>query len=162
MESIRFSVIPFAVLALGLIAALGVTRGWSSGSIDPSETTASASNLTPAPGNPLRKAVLDGLRHELKRLQGVEVIFVVRHLKVKDGWAWTHTLPQSKDGKSKYEDISALLVFRDGGWTVVEILCTEEENPNCYNGPEYFDNLKKRFPEVTIEIFPVWSAGRED
>ena len=118
---------------------------------------ASDSNLTPLPGSPLRKAVLDALRQEVKRIHGLDVVFVVKHLKVKNGWAWAHTLPQSPDGTNRYEDVSALLQLQDGAWTVVEIPCGEAENPDCLNGPEYFSGLKKRFPGVPTEIFPSYA-----
>ena len=59
------------------------------------DVQATDSNLTPLPGSPLRKAVLDALRQEVKRIHGLDVVFVVKHLKVKNGWAWAHTLPQS-------------------------------------------------------------------
>jgi len=37
---------------------------------------------------------------------------------------------------------------------VAELACTEEENPKCLSNPAYFSELKKRFPEVSEEIFP--------
>lgn len=117
----------------------------------------SDSDLTPQPGDPLRKLVLDALRNEVKRLHGLDVVFVVKHLRVKDGWAWAHTLPQSKDGLNRYEDISALLQLKDDVWTVAEIPCGEVENPDCLNGPEYFKGLQERFPTVATEIFPDWA-----
>jgi hypothetical protein len=84
------------------------------------------------------------------------VVFVVKYLKVKDGWAWTHTLPQSPDGVNRYEDISALLNIQDGIWKVVEIPCMEIDNPDCIDGPGYFEGLKKRFPKIPTEILPVF------
>ena len=118
---------------------------------------ASGSNLTPLPGNPLRKAVLDALRLEVKRIHGLDVVFVVEHLKVKNGWAWAHTLPQSPDGSNRYEDVSALLRLQDGVWAVAEIPCGEDENPDCLNGPGYFSGLQGRFPGIPTEIFPSWA-----
>ena len=117
---------------------------------------ASDSDLTPLPGNPLRKQVLDALRDELKRISGLDVVFVIKHLRVKDGWAWVHTLPQSPDGSNQYEDISALLRFRNASWKVVEIPCTEEGNQDCLNGPGFFKKLKAGYPTVDDEIFPDW------
>ena len=117
---------------------------------------ASDSYLTPLPGNPLRKQVLDALRNEVKRIHGLDVVFVVKHLRVKDGWAWIHSLPQSPDGSNRYEDISALLRFGKDGWKVAEIPCGEVENPDCLNGPEYFKRLNARYPTVANEIFPDW------
>jgi len=110
--------------------------------------------LTPLPGNPVRKAVLDALRQKMKHLHKSDMIFVVKYLKVKNGWCWVHTLPQSPDSKNRYEDISALLHRKEGVWRVVELACTEEENPECLSNPAYFSELKKRFPEVPEEILP--------
>lgn len=123
---------------------------------------ASDSALTPLPGDPLRKQVLDGLRDEVKQLHGLDVVFVVRHLKVKDGWAWAHTSPQSPDGKNRYEDISALLRLHDNKWLVEEIPCTEPENPDCLDGPGYFEGLQKRYPSVAVEVFPDRVRSLED
>jgi len=123
---------------------------------------ASDSGLSPQPGNPLRKLVLDALRQEVKRIHGLDVVFVVKHLKVKDGWAWVHTQPQSCDGENKYEDLSALLRLQDGTWMVAEIPCSEPENPKCLDGPEYFEGLQERYPFVAVEVFPDWANGSND
>lgn len=123
---------------------------------------AADANLTPRPGTPIRKAVLDALRLEVKRIHGLDVVFVVRHLNVKDGWAWVHTRPQSPDGLHRYEDVAALLQLQDDAWTVVEIPCSEEENPDCLTGPAYVLHLQERFPGVPIEIFPGWAHGEKD
>ena len=119
---------------------------------------ASDLNLTPPPGSSLRKEIMDALRQEVKRIHGLDVVFVVKHLKVKKDWAWTHTLPQSPDGLNRFEDVSALLHLQDGVWKVVEIPCGEIENPDCFNGPEYFFRLKKRFSTIPKEIFPDWTV----
>jgi hypothetical protein len=123
---------------------------------------AAASDLTPLPGNPLRQKILDALRREVKRVQGLDVVFVVRHIKVKNGWSWVHTLPQSHDGENRYEDLSALLRLQKGTWQVVEIPCSEPENPECLNEPQYFDRLKERYPTVSVEIFPDWARNHKD
>ena len=115
---------------------------------------ASDSNFTPLPGNPLRKQVLDALRREVYRVHGLDVVFIVRHLRVKQGWAWVHTLPQSHDAENRYEDLSALLRLQNGTWEVVELPCSEPENPECLNGPEYFITLQERYPNVPVEVFP--------
>jgi hypothetical protein len=123
---------------------------------------ASDSTITPLPGDPLRQQLLDALRQEVKRTQGVDVVFVVQHLKVKDGWAWAHTSPQSLDGKNRYEDLSALLRLDNGNWIVAEIPCTEPENPECLEGPGYFEQLQKRYPTVAVEVFPEQAPSLED
>ena len=121
------------------------------------KTTASnRTHFSPSvfPGSPVRKAILDALRKEIKRLHGLDVVFVVEYMKVRDGWCWVDTLPQSADGMNHYEGVSALL-HRDGsGWKVVELACTEEENPECLSNPKYFKLLKARFPKVPEEILP--------
>jgi len=110
--------------------------------------------LTPAPGASVRKAVLDCLREELKRMHGLEVVFVVQHLKVKDGWAWVHVRPQSADGLQHYEDVAALLALKDDDWTVAEIPCMEVDTPGCLDSPEFFTGLRKRFPQMPPAILP--------
>ena len=107
---------------------------------------------TPQPGTAERKAILDALRVWVKRGHDPDVIFVVKHLKVKNGYAWVHTLPRSKDGSSRYEDLSALLKKDQGLWSVVEIPCGEVDNPDCIGDPGYFDGLNQRFPDMPDDI----------
>jgi len=101
-----------------------------------------------------RKAILDTLRKKIKMEQNLNVVFVVRYLKFKNGWAWIHALPQSKNGKNHYEDIFALLTKEHGRWRIVEIPCRDEENPECLTYPAYFSILQKRFPNIPSEILP--------
>lgn len=109
--------------------------------------------VTPPKGSAKRKLILDALRSELPR-HDVEIVFVVRHLKVKDGWAWVHALPQSPDGASRYEDVSALLKKSGAGRGVVELPGAEEGDAEGLNSSEYFLNLRKRFPSLPPEILP--------
>ena len=109
---------------------------------------------TPGPGSTERKAILDALRGWVKKQHHMDVVFVVRHLKVKNGYAWLHTLPRSKDGSNQYEDISALVKKDQGMWRVAEIPCAEEDNPGCLGDPGYFRGLKKRFPDMPEDILP--------
>ena len=103
----------------------------------------------PPPGTPERKAILDGLRGDR------DVVFVVKHLKTRDGWAWVHVLPQSSDGTSRFEDESALLQRRkDGSWQVVDQPCSEPENPDCPGPSEYYSALRERFPSLPAGLFP--------
>lgn len=146
---------PATVLVLLFLLMSWYPVCWSAGNGDKIEAAGSNSEsvLVPPPGNPLRRAVLDALRNELERFHGKRLVFKVIHLKVKDGWAWVHTQPQSPDGMERYEDVSALLNNKDGAWNVMEMPCTEVDNPDCLNCPEYFTGLKKRFPKVPVEIF---------
>ncbi len=101
-----------------------------------------------------RKTIMDALRQKMKEEQNLDVVFVVRYLKSKRGWAWVHVIPQSKDGRNHYEDIFALLNKSDGTWRVIEIPCAEEEDPKCITSPGYFSNLQKRFSDMPEEIVP--------
>lgn len=118
--------------------------------------TQSRTNFSPTvlPGSLVRKAILDALRQEMKRFHEMDMVFIVTYMKVKNGWSWVHTLPQSPDGRNHYEDVSALLHRKDGIWKVAELACTEEENPECLGDPSYFTKLKERFPKVPEEILP--------
>ncbi len=106
------------------------------------------------PGTALRKEILDALRKKIMETLKLDMVFVVKYIKIKGDWVWVHTLPQSKDGKDHYEDISALLKRENGVWRVVEFPCSEEEDPECISSPTYFSNLKKRFPDLPEEILP--------
>ncbi len=130
-----------------LMLFAGTTIGVSGG-------TEGITSWTLAPGSAERKAILDALRGELRGMHGLEVVFVVDCLKVKNGWAWAHVRPQSPDGMSRYEDVSALFVKRQRGWQVAEIPCTEIDNPECLGAQEFFVNLAKRFPDVPSDILP--------
>jgi len=109
---------------------------------------------TPPPGSAERKAVLDALRAWVAKQHRLEVIFTVQHLKIKERYAWLQVLPESKDGSRQYESISALLRKEHGRWAVVEVPCTEEENPDCVGASGFFKRLKVRFPDVPEDILP--------
>ncbi|RJX28071.1 MAG: hypothetical protein C4531_12795 [Desulfurivibrio sp.] len=109
---------------------------------------------TPPLGSGERQAIIHALRREVKALHGLDVRFVITHLKVKDDWAWLQTRPQSPDGENSYEDIAALLHKTNGAWRVREIPCAEPDNPDCLDGPNFFRRLQGRFPEAPGEIFP--------
>ena len=106
----------------------------------------------PKPGDPVRKAVMDGLREWVMENHDLKVIFVVDHLLVADGWAWTETKPQSGDGKQKYEPIAALLRKTAQGWQVVHVPSMEEDDPPADD--EYFEGLLEEMPEIPRGIFP--------
>ena len=98
------------------------------------------SSGAPAPGTAQRRAILDALRAEVRRWYGLDVVFVVVALKVKDGWAWVHTRPQSEDVVNHYEDIVALMREERGAWRVLDL------------GEDA--TSRQRFPEAPAEFFP--------
>ena len=108
--------------------------------------------VTPPPGSPVRKAILAPLRAFLKENLQVEAVFVVRWLKVKDGWAWVETDPQSKDGREKYEPFLALVKKKQECWTIVEIPPLEEDSPPVDDA--YFKRLLKAHPGLPRDVFP--------
>jgi hypothetical protein len=107
---------------------------------------------TPPPGNPVRGAVLDALRAELRRFHHMDLLFVVDVLRVQNGWAWVETRPQSRDGANHYEPVSALLRERDGSWSIIDIPCTDEGEPECVAEPELFSRLRARFPSLPHDL----------
>lgn len=142
MTNIR---LPLALTFIAFLLALASMAG-AADSKNPS--------ITPLPGSPERALIMDALRAHVLELHKVDAVFVVRHLKVKDGWAWAHTLPQSRDRKSHYEDVSALLRKHGPSWKVAELACTEEDNDQCVSNPEYFKLLQQRFPGLPPDILP--------
>ncbi len=112
------------------------------------ESRSRADFYTPPPGSAERRVVLDLLHAKIAELQALDVVFVVKRMEISKGWAWVHTLPQSRDGRSRYEDFFALLHQHNGRWSVAEIPCTEFDNPECIDSPDYFRRLRQRFPAM--------------
>lgn len=108
--------------------------------------------VTPPFGSPLRHAILAPLRVHLRENLQVEAVFVVRWLKVKNGWAWIETDPQSKDGKNRYESFAALLKREGEAWILVEIPAMEEDSPPVDG--TYFKELMASHPGLLPEVFP--------
>ncbi len=117
------------------------------------------SAFTPPPGSSERRQILGSLRHEISRLHRLEVVFVVDYLKVQDGWAWVETRPQSPDGQSRYEGVSALLRKSGGLWRIAELACSGPDDPECLGSPDYFRKLKARFPALPLSVLPPGSVA---
>ena len=112
---------------------------------------------TPAKGSEDRKAIMDALRVVIRKMSGLEVIFVVRHLKINKGWAWVETDPESADGKNHYQPMVGLLHKKNGRWTYIEgppefAIC--EEDPDCVDTARYFKKLVRKYPAASPDIFP--------
>jgi len=102
---------------------------------------------TPPSGSAERKSILDAYRAEYtKDALTKDVIFVVKHLKVHDGWAWLEVNPRSADGSQQFESEQGLLHKEGGGWKVLQ--------RKSGTTARYFKNLKAKFPAVPIDIFP--------
>jgi hypothetical protein len=86
----------------------------------------------PAAGSAQRRAILDALRPAVERRLGPNVEFVVRDIRVADGWALVVADPQRRGGApidgrryfANFDDmdgltVTAVLRFR-GRWTLVD------------------------------------------
>lgn len=109
----------------------------------------------PPRGNPERKAIMDALRSEKFPGQEARVIFVVKHLKVHNGWAWAEVTPQDTAGKSVSERIAALLQFVEGKWKSVD-LGKLSDTPTGGKGvsPTFLKSVSNLYPDVPPDIFP--------
>ncbi len=118
-----------------------------------------AEDLVPPRSSPERKAILDTLR---KQLEGsgdskLTLVFVVRHLKVKNGWTWVSTDPQSPDGSNMYEPVEALLHKSDGVWHLETMRPSWgecEDDPVCGDDARYYRAVREKFPDAPSSIFP--------
>jgi len=112
---------------------------------------------TPANGSQERKAITNALRVVAKNMSGLDVVFVVRHLKVNGNWAWVVADPQSVDGTQHYEAMDGLLARKNGRWVYLEgspewPIC--EEDPDCADSARYFKKLGEKYPSLSPDIFP--------
>jgi len=107
------------------------------------------------PDSPERRAILYSLREEMSGSAGLDLVFEVKYLKTKNGWAWIHVLPRTQDGLTNFEDLSGLLQETKGRWKLVETRSGEcGDDPDCYDDDQYFRSLKTKFPSAPSEIFP--------
>jgi len=110
----------------------------------------------PARGSAERAAILDAMRAHRRRFDPQRVIFVVSYLRVQRGWAWASVRPQSPDGRSHYEDESALLRRRAGRWEVVETMpaAGEREGTPTEEDCAWFQQLRWRLPALPTAVLP--------
>ena len=146
MKTFRFAIVLILMMGIGTIAGIaGPVRN-------------SGVSL-PAPGTMERRAILEGLRYWVRTHLGLKVRFVVRHLKVKSGWAWVVTEPQSPDGTQRYEPLSALLKKGKNCWAVVAVPsgeCAAADDPEraCRQSDRGFVRTVTGAPLfVPVEIF---------
>ena len=143
---------------LAIVIALTIAVSTSTYAADTKLQNATKSaTYTPAKGSEDRKAIMDALRVVIRKMSGLEVIFVVRHLKINEGWAWVETDPESADGKNHYEPMVGLLHKKNGRWTYIEgppefAVC--EEDPDCVDTARYFKKLARKYPAASPNIFP--------
>jgi hypothetical protein len=110
-------------------------------------TSAQQAAYTPEPGSAERKAIFDAMR---KLGDNPTRVFVVRYLKVQDGWAWVTGDPQSPDNSSHFETESALLRNAGSGWKVLDQPCGEGD---CDFKKE-LARIRAAHPSAPVAIFP--------
>ena len=107
----------------------------------------------PKAGSPERKAIMDGLRGWLKdnkHCVGQDVVFMVDHLKVHDGWAWVSATPQTrKEGRILAETGTWLLRFKNGSWKSVDY----PDDVDGERDPKFLEKLRKTYPDIPADIF---------
>lgn len=146
------------LVALALLALLtGLPCSSTYASATPDNSAAKNGAHTPVKGSSERKAIMDALRVAIRKMSGLEVIFVVRHLKVNKDWAWVEADPESADGTQHYETMVGLVHKKNGRWTYLEgppefAVC--EEDPDCIDTARYFKKLARKYPAVSPDIFP--------
>lgn len=109
---------------------------------------------TPKPGDPERTEILDAVRPAVEKMSGQpKIVFVVEQLLVCGGWAYLWGRPQTPDGSSQYEDVTAL-IRRDAapgkGWRLVRMLgieAGEVEDPEQAEKRQWA-KLGKEFPDL--------------
>lgn len=106
--------------------------------------------------HPECKAILNALRDSIKSVPPESIIFIVRYLKVRNGWAWIETNPRGLKPPQNFEPIDALLHKEKDKWRVKNIrpCCGDcAYDPYCGQGI-YHKKLMRMFPAVPKEIFP--------
>jgi uncharacterized protein YceK len=106
---------------------------------------------TPPEGSAERNAILQAVHHALARQGRKNLVLIVPHLNVHNGWAWIQVNPQSADGTQHYESQSGLLQEKTTNkWTLLEWMPAEEGT----DYKKYFKNLKAKYPSAPPDIFP--------
>ena len=109
---------------------------------------------TPPRESDERTALFVSLREYMDPSKILKLNFIVKDLKVNNGWAWVSAVPQSRDGETQYAPVYALLHRQEGSWKVKAYTRTEKGKPDFLSATGYLKNLKKRFPEAPSDIFP--------
>ena len=132
-----------ALAAAGLLAI-------APGAMSPAPLLAQGVSATasPAAGSAQRRAILDAIRPDVEARIGPDVEFVVRRIRVIDGWAFVLADPQRRGGRPidghryfPYFDemggltVTAVLRYRGGRWRVVEQAIGATDVWFCDMGP---------------------------
>ena len=114
----------------------------------------STSAYTPPRESFERKSLFFALSKEMDPSRILRLSFVVKSLKVNNGWAWVSAVPQSQDGEIQYSPVYALMHQQGGTWQVEAHTQPKNNNPDFLVSTGYVERLTKRFPEAPPDIFP--------
>ena len=114
----------------------------------------STSAYTPPRESLERKSLFLALSEGIDPSRTLRLSFVVKYLKVNNGWAWVFAVPQSQDGEIQYSPVYALMHQQGGTWKVEAHTRPEKNNPDFLFNTGYLEKLTKRFPEAPPDIFP--------
>ena len=104
-----------------------------------------------APSAAQRRSILDALRPAIAQRLGPNVEFVVRDIRVSDGWAFVNADPQRRgggriDGRAYFGDdfdnmdgltVTALLRFQEGRWNLMDHVIGATDAWYCDLGHEH-------------------------
>ncbi len=100
---------------------------------------------------------MDALRAGEFPGQEAKVIFVVKHLKIHNGWAWADVTPQDNAGNLVSERRTALLRFERGKWKSVDLAKLSETSTHPIDGKgatTLIKNVLSLYSDVPPDIFP--------
>jgi hypothetical protein len=100
-------------------------------------TAASAQVSTPAPGTPLRAAILDGVRPMVEAEVGKPVEFVVRQMRLLGEWAFVDLTPQRPGGGAIEYVYSRYQAARDAGAFDNQVVALVRNTPRGWLVYEY-------------------------
>jgi hypothetical protein len=113
---------------------------------------------SPAAGSPERKAILDVLHAEYTTGSGSKVKFLVKHLKVHNGWAWINVVPLDPSGKPEGEEWPSLLQLKGSEWQIIDLVAIAAAIDDPVGPAEpsakFIRALQKKYPGVPRDIIP--------
>lgn len=113
---------------------------------------------TPAAGSAERKAIMDALHEEYTTGSGPSVKFLVKQLKVHDGWAWIRVVPLDKSGTPEGEEWPSLLRQSKGQWTIIDLIAIANSIDDPVGpaepSPGFIKAVRKKYPSLPSDVFP--------
>jgi hypothetical protein len=113
---------------------------------------------TPGSGDPQRTAILDTLHQAYTTGSGPKVKFLVKYLKVHNGWAWIKVVPLDPAGAAEGDEWPSLLHSQSGKWVAIDLIAVAQ-NFDEADGPadpssRYVKALQQKYPTLPADIIP--------